>query len=52
MKNFLGRITIDSEICNGKPTIRGLRITVKTVLEYLAAGDITRQVLLGKVMPN
>ena len=31
------RITIDPAICNGKPTIRGLRITVQTVLEYLGA---------------
>jgi len=29
------RITINDEICNGKPTIRGLRITVQTILEYL-----------------
>ncbi|TVQ10944.1 MAG: DUF433 domain-containing protein [Balneolaceae bacterium] len=45
MKNLRDRITIDPEICNGKPTIRGLRITVKTVLEYLAAGESVENIL-------
>ncbi|MFP4448822.1 MAG: DUF433 domain-containing protein [Bacteroidales bacterium] len=39
------RITIDPEICNGKPTIRGMRITVRTVLEYLAAGETIANLL-------
>lgn len=39
------RITIDPEICNGKPTIRGMRITVKTVLEYIAAGETIENIL-------
>ena len=30
------RITIDPAVCTGKPCIRGLRITVKRVLEILA----------------
>ena len=33
------RVTIDETICNGKPTIRGKRITVQTILEFLSAGD-------------
>jgi len=39
------RITIDPNICNGKPTIRGMRITVKTVLEYIAAGETIENIL-------
>ena len=39
------RITISPDICNGKPVIRGTRITVQTVLEFLAAGDSTDEVL-------
>jgi len=35
MEKILERITIDDEICGGKPTIRGLRITVQTILEFL-----------------
>jgi len=39
------RITINDEICNGKPTIRGLRITVQTILEYLSLGDSFDEIL-------
>lgn len=40
-----GRITIDPNLCNGKPTIRGKRITVQTILEFLAAGDSEEGIL-------
>ncbi len=40
-----GRITINPDICNGKPTIRGQRITVQTVLEFLGAGDGEAEIL-------
>lgn len=40
-----GRITIDPAICNGRPTIRGKRIAVQSVLEYLAAGDREQDIL-------
>lgn len=39
------RITIDENICNGKPTIRGKRIAVQTVLEFLSAGESVEEVL-------
>jgi uncharacterized protein (DUF433 family) len=39
------RITIDPAVCNGKPTIRGMRITVQTVLEYLGAGESQEEIL-------
>ena len=38
MKNLLKRITIDAEICHGKPTIRGLRYPVEMILELLGSG--------------
>ena len=41
----LSRITIDPEICHGKPTIRGLRYPVESILEYLAAGDSFEELL-------
>ena len=42
---LLQRITIDPEVCHGKPVIRGLRYTVESMLEYLAAGDSVDDVL-------
>ena len=39
------RITIAADVCNGKPVIRGTRITVQTVLEFLGAGDSVDDVL-------
>lgn len=43
--DLLNRITIVPDVCNGKPTIRGMRITVKTILEYLAAGETAENIL-------
>ena len=45
MENHLNRIVINEAICNGKPIIRGYRITVKTILEYLAAGETYENIL-------
>lgn len=39
------RITVDPEICGGKPVIRGKRITVQTILEFMAAGDSIETIL-------
>ncbi len=39
------RITIVPDVCNGKPIIRGTRITAQTVLEFLGAGDSVDDVL-------
>lgn len=40
-----GRITIIPDLCNGKPTIRGKRITVQTILEFLSAGESPDEIL-------
>lgn len=40
-----GRVVIDPDVCNGKPTLRGKRITVQSILEYLAAGDSEQEIL-------
>lgn len=40
------RITIDDQICNGKPTIRGMRITVQTILEFVLAGSSNEEILI------
>lgn len=38
-------ITIEPDKCGGKPCIRGLRITVADVLDYLAGGMTTAEIL-------
>ncbi len=43
--NLAERITIDPEICHGKPTIRGLRYPVETILELLSSGMTSEQIL-------
>ncbi|WP_439582713.1 DUF433 domain-containing protein [Dyadobacter bucti] len=32
------RIAVNPDICNGRPVIRGMRITVQTVLGFLSSG--------------
>lgn len=39
-------IVKDKEICNGKPIVKGTRITVKTVLEYLKLNNYELDLLL------
>jgi len=45
MASMLNRITIDPDVCHGKPVIRGLRYPVESLLEYLAAGDSLEDLL-------
>jgi len=45
MSALADRITIDPEICHGKPCIRGMRYPVEMMLEYLAGGDSIEEVL-------
>lgn len=42
----LSRITVDPARCGGRPCVRDLRIRVKDVLEFLAAG-MTREEILA-----
>jgi uncharacterized protein (DUF433 family) len=41
----IDRITIKPDVCGDEPTIRGMRITVSHVLEMLAGGMTSEQVL-------
>jgi uncharacterized protein (DUF433 family) len=43
--NFEDRITITPGVRSGKPCIKGTRITVYDVLEYLAGGMTEEQIL-------
>lgn len=43
--NLLSRISIDPNICFGKPCIRGHRIWVSLILDYLAGGMAIEEIL-------
>jgi len=46
MENLINRITIDPELCHGKPVIRGLRYPVENMLELMAAGMTIEELLI------
>jgi uncharacterized protein (DUF433 family) len=39
------RIVRDAKTCGGAPVFRGTRVTLRTVLASLAAGDSTKEIL-------
>ncbi len=43
--NLTEGITINTEICHGNPTIRGLRYPVEMILELLSSGMTADQIL-------
>lgn len=46
MIDYRNIITIDPEVCGGRPCIRGMRFTVYDMLDYLASG-MTREEILA-----
>ncbi len=45
MDILLNRISLDPEVCSGKPTIRNMRFTVAQMLELLASGMTSEEIL-------
>lgn len=45
MNNLLERITVNPEICHGKPIIRNKRYTVDVILDLLSAGMSHQELL-------
>ena len=43
--NYLERITIDPDICHGKPCVRGMRWPVEVILDLLSS-DMTKEEIL------
>jgi uncharacterized protein (DUF433 family) len=41
------RIIRDIQVCGGEPVFKGTRVTLRTVLASLAAGDTTEEILTG-----
>jgi len=44
-QELFSRITVNPNICHGKPTVRGSRMMVETILGHLAAGYSTEDLL-------
>lgn len=45
MNPLLNRISVNPQICFGKPCIKGHRIWVSLILDMLAGGDTTEEIL-------
>lgn len=45
MKNSLDRITLNPNICHGKPTIRNKRYTVDMILDLMTSGMTEEEIL-------
>lgn len=44
-KELLSRITVNPEICHGKPTIRNKRYMVEVILDLLSSGMTNEEIL-------
>jgi uncharacterized protein (DUF433 family) len=42
---IIDRITINQDICHGKPTIRGMRYTVELIIDLLSSGMSQEDIL-------
>ncbi len=45
MSDLLERISIDPHVCFGKPCVRGTRIWVSLLLDFLASGATMEEIL-------
>jgi uncharacterized protein (DUF433 family) len=46
MDSLVGRVTIDRDRCGGRPCVRDLRIRVVDVIDLLASGMTTQEILV------
>jgi uncharacterized protein (DUF433 family) len=45
METLLNRITINNDICHGKPTIRNMRYPVELILDLLSSGMSNAEII-------
>jgi uncharacterized protein (DUF433 family) len=45
--NWQERITVDPNVCHGKPCIRGSRVMISVILDNLAAGEPIDEIVRG-----
>jgi len=43
--SYHSRITIDPSVCHGKPSVRGMRYPVELILQLLASGMSSKDIL-------
>jgi len=45
MESLIQRITINADICHGKPTIRNMRYPVEMIMELLSSGMTWKEIM-------
>jgi uncharacterized protein (DUF433 family) len=45
LNDWRDRVSIDPAMCHGKPCIKGTRIMVSIILDYLSAGESREEIL-------
>jgi uncharacterized protein (DUF433 family) len=45
MENLISRITINPDVCHGKPTVRNMRWSVEVILDMLGSGMEFNEIL-------
>ena len=45
MESLIKRITINADICHGKPTIRNMRYPVEMIMELLSSGMTWKEII-------
>jgi len=45
MESLIKRITINADVCHGKPTIRNMRYPVEMIMELLSSGMTWKEIM-------
>lgn len=45
MENLISRITINPDVCHGKPTVRNMRYPVEMILDLLSSGMESQEII-------
>lgn len=45
MNDLLNRISVDPQVCGGRPCVRGTRVWVSLLLDFLASGSSMEEIL-------
>ena len=45
MENLISRITINPDVCHGKPTVRNMRYPVEMILDLLSSGMNFKEII-------